>query len=30
LFFQVLVAIGAGIVFGYLAPERAAAMRPLW
>jgi len=29
LFFQVLVAIGAGILFGYLAPERAAAMRPL-
>src|SRR5437016_3694020 len=29
LFVQVLVAIGAGILLGYLAPERAAAMRPI-
>src|SRR5882762_1824936 len=29
LYFQVLVGIGAGVVFGFVAPERAAAMKPL-
>src|SRR5215467_14959042 len=29
LYLQVLAAIAAGVVFGFLSPERAAAMRPL-
>src|SRR5436853_7129758 len=29
LYVQVLVAIALGVLFGYLAPERAAAMKPL-
>src|SRR5258706_16156374 len=29
LYFQVLVGIGAGVILGFYAPERAAAMKPL-